>query len=47
MLREEVGTGSVAPHFHCTELIELPAVQIGGPSDSSVDIIGGQFRKLT
>jgi len=36
MLCEEVGGRSVATNFHCTELIELPAVQIGRSVGSSV-----------
>ena len=47
MLREEVGGRSVTPHLHRTELIELPAVQIGGSVGSSAEITAGQFRKLT
>jgi len=47
MLREEVGGRSVTPNLHCTELIELPTVQIGGSLGSSAEIIAGQYRKLT
>ena len=47
MLREEARGRSVTPHFHCTELAELPAVQIGGSLNSSAEIIVGQFRQLT
>lgn len=35
MPREEVGGRGVAADLHCTELIELPAVQIGGSASSS------------
>lgn len=47
MLREEVRGRSVTPDLHCTELVELPAVQIGRPFGSSAEIIVGQYRKLT
>lgn len=47
MLCEEIRGRSVTPDLHCTELVELPAVQIGGSLENSVKIIVGQFRKLT
>ena len=48
MFREEVGGGGVTANFHRTELIELPAVQVGGSvGKSAIDTIVGQRHYLT